>query len=56
VEAAYFSGTALRYPITTDQGESPHAISSIEEEREEFGTGDRVIARWPVEFGRLLSS
>ena len=56
VEAAYFSGTELRYLITTDQGESLHAISSIEEEREEFGTGDRVIARWPVEFGRLLSS
>ena len=56
VEAAYFSGTELRYLITTDQGESLHAISSIEEEREEFGTGDRVIARWPAEFGRLLSS
>ena len=56
VEAAYFSGTELRYLITTDQGESLHAISSIEEEREEFGTGDRVTARWPVEFGRLLSS
>ena len=56
VEAAYFSGTELRYLITTDQGESLHAISSIEEEREEFGTGDRVVARWPVEFGRLLSS
>ncbi len=56
VEAAYFSGTELRYLITIDQGESLHAISSIEEEREEFGTGDRVIARWPVEFGRLLSS
>lgn len=56
VEAAYFSGTELRYLIITDQGESLHAISSIEEEREEFGTGDRVVARWPVEFGRLLSS
>ena len=56
VEAAYFSGTELRYLIITDQGESLHAISSIEEEREEFGTGDRVTARWPVEFGRLLSS
>ena len=56
VEAAYFSGTELRYLITTDQGESLHAISSIEEEREEFGAGDRVTARWPVEFGRLLSS
>ena len=56
VEAAYFSGTELRYLIITDQGESLHAISSIEEDREEFGAGDRVIARWPVEFGRLLSS
>ena len=56
VEAAYFSGTELRYLITTDQGDSLHAISSIEEKREEFGTGDRVIARWPIEFGRLLSN
>ena len=56
VEAAYFSGTELRYLIITDQGESLHAISSIEEEHEEFGTGDRVTARWPVEFGRLLPS
>ena len=56
VEAAYFSGTELRYLITTEQGESLHAISSIDEEREEFGAGDRVIAQWPVEFSRLLSS
>ena len=56
VEAAYFSGTELRYLITTDQGESLHAISSIDDEREEFAAGDRVIARWPVEFSRLLSS
>ena len=56
VEAAYFSGTDLRYLITTDQGESLHAISSIDDEREEYAAGDRVIARWPVEFSRLLSS
>ena len=56
VEAAYFSGTELRYLITTDQGESLHAVSPISEGREEFGPGDRVAARWPVEFGRLLSS
>ncbi len=56
VEAAYFSGTEIRYLITTDQGDSLHAISAIEEGREEFAAGDRVIARWPVEFSRLLSS
>ena len=56
VEAAYFSGTELRYLITTDQSESLHALSSIDDEREEFAAGDRVIARWPVEFSRLLSS
>ena len=56
VEAAYFSGTEIRYLITTDQGDSLHAISAIEEGREEFTAGDRVIAQWPVEFSRLLSS
>ena len=56
VEAAYFSGTEIRYLITTDQGDSLHAISAIEEGREEFAAGDEVIARWPVEFSRLLSS
>ena len=56
VEAAYFSGTEIRYLITTDQGDSLHAVSSIEEGREEFATGDRVIARWPAEFSRLLLS
>ena len=56
VEAAYFSGTELRYLITTDQGESLHAIASIDDERQEYAAGDRVIARWPVEFSRLLSS
>ena len=56
VEAAYFSGTEIRYLITTDHGDSLHAISAIEQGREEFAAGDRVIARWPVEFSRLLSS
>ena len=56
VEAAYFSGTEIRYLITTDHGDSLHAISAIEEGREEFAAGDRVIARWSVEFSRLLSS
>ena len=56
VEAAYFSGTEIRYLITTDHGDSLHAVSAIEEGREEFTAGDRVIARWPVEFSRLLSS
>ncbi len=56
VEAAYFSGTEIRYLITTDQGDSLHAVSSIEEGREEFAAGDRVIARWPAEFSRLLPS
>lgn len=56
VEAAYFSGTEIRYLIVTDQGESLHAISSIDEGREEFSAGDRVVARWAAEFSRLLSS
>jgi spermidine/putrescine ABC transporter ATP-binding subunit len=56
VEAAYFSGTEIRYLIITDQGETLHAISSIDEGREEFSAGDRVVATWPAEFSRLLSS
>ena len=54
VRAAHFSGTQLRYLLLTDQGDSLHAVSLISEGSDEFGVGDRVIARWPVGFTRLL--
>ena len=54
VKAAYFSGTQLRYLILTDQGDSLYAVSLISEGASEFEVGDRVTARWPVKFTRLL--